>query len=64
MGQPPGKQDLLQGTLDLLVLRTLSPQPMHGWGIAQRISRFPRVSSFPTYRSNDSRRAAGDSLMR
>jgi PadR family transcriptional regulator PadR len=29
--------DLLQGTLDLLVLRTLLPGPMHGWGIAQRI---------------------------
>jgi transcriptional regulator len=33
-----GKQiDLLQGTLDLLVLRVLALQPMHGWGIAQRI---------------------------
>ena len=29
--------DLLQGTLDLLILRTLALQPMHGWGIAQRI---------------------------
>ena len=29
--------DLVQGTLDLLVLRTLVLQPMHGWGIAQRI---------------------------
>ncbi len=29
--------DLLQGTLDLLILRTLAPGPMHGWGIAQRI---------------------------
>jgi transcriptional regulator len=29
--------DLLQGTLDVLVLRTLSGGPMHGWGIAQRI---------------------------
>lgn len=28
---------LLQGTLELLVLKTLSLQPMHGWGIAQRI---------------------------
>jgi transcriptional regulator len=31
--------DLLQGTLDLLVLRTLSHGPMHGWGIAQRIQQ-------------------------
>ena len=29
--------DLVQGTLDLLVLKTLELQPMHGWGIAQRI---------------------------
>jgi PadR family transcriptional regulator, regulatory protein PadR len=29
--------DLVQGTLDLLILRTLVLQPMHGWGIAQRI---------------------------
>jgi PadR family transcriptional regulator PadR len=31
------KSDLLQGTLDLLILRTLSGEPMHGWGISQRI---------------------------
>ena len=30
---------LLQGTLELLVLKTLSLQPMHGWGIAQRIEQ-------------------------
>ena len=29
--------DLVQGTLGLLILRTLALQPMHGWGIAQRI---------------------------
>ncbi len=29
--------DLVQGTLDLLILRTLALAPMHGWGIAQRI---------------------------
>jgi len=29
--------DLVQGTLDLLILRTVVLQPMHGWGIAQRI---------------------------
>lgn len=29
--------DLLQGTLDLLILKTLALEPMHGWGIAQRI---------------------------
>lgn len=31
------KIELLQGTLDMLVLRVLSGGPMHGWGIAQRI---------------------------
>ena len=29
--------DLVQGTLDLLILRTLTHERMHGWGIAQRI---------------------------
>ena len=31
--------DLLQGTLELLVLKALSLNPMHGWGIAQRIDQ-------------------------
>lgn len=31
--------DLLQGTLDLLVLRTLALEAMHGWAIAQRIQQ-------------------------
>ncbi|MFI5006632.1 MAG: PadR family transcriptional regulator [Solirubrobacterales bacterium] len=31
--------DLLQGTLDLLVLRTLLSGPQHGWGISQRIQQ-------------------------
>jgi len=30
--------DLLQGTLDLLVLKVLTLGPLHGWGIAQRIT--------------------------
>jgi PadR family transcriptional regulator, regulatory protein PadR len=29
--------ELVQGTLDLLILKTLALQPMHGWAIAQRI---------------------------
>jgi PadR family transcriptional regulator, regulatory protein PadR len=29
--------DLVQGTLDLLILKTLALEPTHGWGIAQRI---------------------------
>ncbi len=31
--------DLLQGTLDLLILKTVALQAMHGWGIAQRIQQ-------------------------
>jgi PadR family transcriptional regulator, regulatory protein PadR len=31
------KSDLLQGTLDLLILKTLARGPMHGWGISLRI---------------------------
>lgn len=34
MGKP---SDLVQGTLDLLILKTLSPAAMHGWAIARRI---------------------------
>ena len=33
------RSDLLQGTLDLLILRTLVPGEMHGWGVAQRIQQ-------------------------
>lgn len=31
--------DLLQGTLDMLILKTLQLEPMHGWGISQRIQQ-------------------------
>src|SRR3954462_3372710 len=31
--------DLLQGTLDLLILKTLALEPMHGWAIAKRIQQ-------------------------
>jgi PadR family transcriptional regulator len=34
--------ELLQGTLDLLILKTLSLEPMHGWGISQRIQQSSR----------------------
>jgi len=36
-----GKQniDLLQGTLDMLILKILALEPMHGWGISQRIQQ-------------------------
>jgi PadR family transcriptional regulator, regulatory protein PadR len=35
----PSSVDVLQGTLDLLILKTLALEPMHGWGIAQRIQQ-------------------------
>jgi PadR family transcriptional regulator PadR len=36
---PPRKNDILQGTLALLVLKTLQPGPMHGWGITLHIQQ-------------------------
>ena len=38
-GKMPPTSDLLQGTLDLLILRTLALESMHGWGIALRIQQ-------------------------
>ncbi|MGA3049975.1 MAG: PadR family transcriptional regulator [Terracidiphilus sp.] len=38
----PTSTDLLQGTLDLLILQTLVPGPMHGWGVAQRIQQISK----------------------
>ena len=34
--------DLVQGTLDLLILKTISIEPQHGWAIAKRIQRVSR----------------------
>jgi transcriptional regulator len=39
----PARTELLQGTLDMLVLRTLSAQSMHGYGIAQHIQRLSQA---------------------
>lgn len=36
---PPEKTDLLQGTLDLLILKTLTLEPMHGLGVSRRIQQ-------------------------
>ena len=35
-------QEVLQGTLDLLILKSLSLEPMHGWAVAQRIQQVSR----------------------
>jgi PadR family transcriptional regulator PadR len=40
MGEPT--TDVIQGTLDLLILKTLSLEPMHGFGIARRIEQISR----------------------
>ena len=41
MTQPPGN-DVLRGTLDLLILRVLQAAPEHGWGIAEQIEQQSR----------------------
>lgn len=38
----PDRKDLLQGTLELLVLKALSLEPMHGWGIGNRIDQLSK----------------------
>ena len=40
----PNAADVLQGTLDLLILKVLSLAPMHGWGITNRIRQLSRGS--------------------
>jgi PadR family transcriptional regulator, regulatory protein PadR len=40
MDQP--NTDVIQGTLDMLILKTLSPEPMHGFGIARRVEQVSR----------------------
>ena len=42
MGKKADRNELLQGTLDLLVLKTLALGPEHGWGISQRIRQISR----------------------
>jgi hypothetical protein len=39
MASPEPRLDILQGTLDLLILRTLAAGPMHGWSISERIQQ-------------------------
>jgi PadR family transcriptional regulator, regulatory protein PadR len=39
---PPRSIDLPQGTLDLLILRTLLLEPLHGWAVSERIQQISR----------------------
>ena len=39
---PLPADELLQGTLDLLILRTLSREPMHGWAVSHRIQEISK----------------------
>lgn len=39
---PDSRADILQGTMELLVLQILSHEPMHGWGITRRIEESSR----------------------
>ncbi|HEY2149647.1 MAG TPA: PadR family transcriptional regulator [Vicinamibacterales bacterium] len=54
---PPPTRTLVQGTLDMLVLRVLALQPMHGYGVTQRIEQVSQGtfevqpgSLFPAFR--------------
>lgn len=42
MTEALARTDLLQGTLDVLILKTLALAPLHGWGISQRIQQLSR----------------------
>ena len=33
------RSDMIRGTLDMLILKVLSVEPMHGWGISERIQQ-------------------------
>jgi transcriptional regulator len=38
----PRERDVVQGTLDMLILKALSLAPMHGWGVTQRIEQITK----------------------
>ncbi len=42
MPTPTDNAEVLQGTLDLLILKALSLEAMHGWGVSQRIQQLSR----------------------
>lgn len=40
--KPPRQTEFMPGTLEMLILKTLTLEPMHGWGIGQRIQQLSR----------------------
>jgi PadR family transcriptional regulator PadR len=42
MARQTKDRDMVQGTLDMLILKALSLEPMHGWGITQRIEQITK----------------------
>jgi PadR family transcriptional regulator, regulatory protein PadR len=44
LAKPTSNEQVLQGTLDLLILKTLSLTPMHGWGLTHRIEQLSETA--------------------
>jgi PadR family transcriptional regulator, regulatory protein PadR len=44
MSRPPGRTELLQGTLDLLILQVVSLGTLHGYAIAQRLNQISKAA--------------------
>jgi PadR family transcriptional regulator, regulatory protein PadR len=44
VAKAPNNEQVLQGTLDLLILKTLSLTPMHGWGLTHRIEQLSETA--------------------
>ena len=42
MSKPNRDRDMVQGTLDMLILKALSLEPMHGWGITNRVAQITK----------------------
>ncbi len=51
--------ELLQGTLDLMIFKTLALGPMHGWGISQRIQQVSKGGACRLGRDRSTRRWRG-----
>jgi len=56
------KTDLLQGTLDLLILRTIALEPMHGWAISPNVSSKSRRRRFGFSKARSIRLCTGSNI--